>query len=279
MLTFLRDEDTVPNLKRLCMAGSQLLTDAGLFELGESSERRRDTLEYIDITFCNGTTYGATLPLRRLFSNNLVIRRQPAWLDGQFRTPFGEGEVHTYWADGTFSFTRPHESTGYVRHLRREGNVLCDSLQYIDFDAPPFWPAWVKYCYRPGVALQRVPSDGADDGLNAGEHSVLVGQLLIGLLPPMGLPSPPPALEVGGQAYFDVEGNPVAPAPDDGIPSAHLMVSRMPVMPPSEGHLMPPLELIERIEAFEAEMLEEIRQRRIHPLGEEVIHEALLQNR
>jgi len=68
-----------------------------------------------------------------------LLRRQPEWMDGTFLTPWGEehnllrgrrvsratadlvddaSQEHTYYADGSFQFSRASESRGWVCQCR-----------------------------------------------------------------------------------------------------------------------------------------------------------------
>ena len=182
----------LPQLTSLKMRKSNI-TDTGLLFLSQSSLMK--TLQYIDITYCRQTTYRGTLPLRQECSNLKVLRRQPSWMDGKYQTPFAahgeEVEVHTYWPDGSFQFSRAAQSSGYVCDLKEladnnndnnnnnncnneqqqqqqpqgdnnntmDGNFVCDKLQYNNFIPPGGWPQWAKTCYRPGVSLLRLEDE------------------------------------------------------------------------------------------------------------------------
>jgi hypothetical protein len=49
--------------------------------------------------------------------NNIVVRRQPTLLDGHYYCPWQVAEVHTYYPDGSFSFSRQTESKGWIIEL------------------------------------------------------------------------------------------------------------------------------------------------------------------
>lgn len=132
----------LPNVQHLAMARSEQVTDHGLAALSQHPTLH---LVSLDITFCSKTTYQGTLCVRDRYQATLqVLRRQPVWLDGQFQTPFRRDpsttrttsisnyhpasamtgreeadlyEQHTYYPDGTFSFTRPTQSRGYVTQV------------------------------------------------------------------------------------------------------------------------------------------------------------------
>jgi len=183
-----------PQLLTLQMARSEGVTNAGLEWLAAHNRHTTTNgvskLQVIDITFCNNTTYAGTFPLRDHLPHLQLLRRQPAWLDGKFHTPFNNNnaedavEVHTYWPDGTFCFSRNDQSNGFVASLEEwdfdktdsddddnnnpeeegEGDhhhhhhfYLGDKLQYNNFAPPWGWPEWARFAYRPGVCLLRLP--------------------------------------------------------------------------------------------------------------------------
>jgi hypothetical protein len=213
------------------------------------------SLEEIDITFCRRTTYIGTYFVRDGLPKLKLLHRAPKWLCGHFITPFGNtsntnnsnnnnnnrvgggepprgegggggsedinengnGEVHTYWVDGSFSFTRDAQSSGFVRDLwswkknggRGSGNssgrddgddddddynddcrFVGNKMQYnrVNDEEP------MSLAYRPGVSLLRLPPQvvqsggGKDDGTATSStrtvECVLVVQNLKGLKPP-----------------------------------------------------------------------------------------------
>ncbi|KAG8458478.1 hypothetical protein KFE25_004356 [Diacronema lutheri] len=250
-----------PSLAELDVSQSAALTDAGVLALLAQTAGRHAgpwrRLRVLDLTFCSRTTYGLVIELRARFdARPLVVRRLPSWLQGMFITPWGES--HTYFADGSFTFDRTVQAAGYVRWLaqvrpppalagaagsRDERALdarpfLTDSLQYIDFVPPPAWPPWMKFVYRPGVALcPRPPCAGAD---GAARH-VLVAQLLRGLRAPTALPPlPVDAVPIGGRVYYKRSGvdgervraaETVADAEEAEAADFEMMVSCMPVVP------------------------------------------------
>mmetsp|Transcript_22248 Transcript_22248/g.39125 ORF Transcript_22248/g.39125 Transcript_22248/m.39125 type:complete len:339 (+) Transcript_22248:1-1017(+) len=178
-------------------------------------------LEYIDMTFCRSTTFSGTFWLRDGLRNLRCIRRQPKWMDGHFHTPFGSEhnvEIHTYWPDGTFQFTRNEQSNGFVSDLyawKGDGNggidepsgstsqefyesvdFVGDKLQYNNSSLPHPLPIFTQYAYRPGVSLMKLPPEyevvehHVEKTKNDKSSSsclvscVLVAQTLDGLKPP-----------------------------------------------------------------------------------------------
>merc|ERR1719446_1162538 len=143
-------------------------------------------LREVDVTFCRGTTYAMTLALRRLLPNLKLIRRMPVWMTGQNLTPFADGkekEKHTYWADGSFSFTRSGESRGFVHQLQEgESGVVREALQYINYDSEGEWPPFAEFCYRPGVAVLR--ADGLTGDRNDYSSSIYVWEASDGMRAP-----------------------------------------------------------------------------------------------
>jgi len=207
------DNNNLPRLKTLKCRRSLPVTDLGLEYLSRSS--CRDTLQVVDITYCRNTTYQGTFPLRKRLTSLRLLRRQPEWLDGHFLTPFGGGgkaeaddddddleiinnnndddddhkrQIHTYYPDGTFSFSRYHQLNGFVCDLyeypddgddsspsttststststssagggsRCSADLVFDKLQYNNFRGKAGWPQWFRYCYRPGITLLYLPS-------------------------------------------------------------------------------------------------------------------------
>lgn len=150
---FLDTHAPLPNLKTLSMERSVNVTDRGLRRLANGGEARRQNFTSLIITFCRNTTYAETIYLREHLPNLRLIRRQPDWLDGQFYTPFAADgaptEVHTYWPDGTFTFSRNSQSAGFVCDLfpwdPNRLDFVGDKLQYNNFEFPPTFPAWFRY--------------------------------------------------------------------------------------------------------------------------------------
>jgi len=278
-------EELLPRLKHISMVRSKNITDRGLDYLSRG-EHRAQHLESVDITFCSKTTYDGTFVLRDRLLNLTCIRRQPEWLDGSFVTPFGltgepEAEIHIYWADGTFSFNRSTQSSGFVCELfewrNDDSNYLGDKLQYTDFQRPERWPEWCKYCYRPGVSLLRLQDKGHGESSSSDvvgsmimekqDRSVLVAQRLSGIRPPDDFPTLAncDVVPLGHSRFFDDRGYAI-PALDDrdipaatASPNATTMVSRMPVKPLPSGRLLPPDDIVQQNREFCAEMRQAVR--------------------
>lgn len=265
----------LPKLLRLCCARSPHLTDRGLDSLAADASGARAALREVDLTFCPGTSYGATIHLRRAQPSLQLIRRLPVWLEGRFLTPFaGAGaavETHTYYADGTFDFKRAQQSRGYVRYLREadveDEGFLYDSLQYCNFEGGPGWPHWARFLYRPGVAVRAAARDEAllapgVDSPAAGRgqkvtQQVLVAQGLTGMWAPVEWPRvPDAAVPLGGVVLMRQDGTqfPVGTRLDETLEDdAAAMVSCMEVQPLQQT--MPPDSLVMEIEDFERERL------------------------
>lgn len=312
-----RSKLLLPNLEALSMVGSRDINSAGILLLGQRAVIvANDTttsathLRHLNITFCPKISYGATLKLRQMLPNPLVIRRQPEWLDGHFETPFaGSGEtveIHTYYPDGSFRFTRSQQSAGFVAHLFRwsdrlasvggRGDVglenevpsigndnddnddfLGDKLQYIDFDANE-WPGWTRFAYRPGVSLRRVPDECVmgKDGKEEIIRSVLVAQCRRGYRPPSNFPKQGQQddMPLNETRYFREDASAIPeydPSEDDGSSGQVTMVSKMRVRPLSSNELVPPTDLLDRIGAF----VEEMASTDIPPNGEDIINSVL----
>jgi len=265
----------LPRLSTLVCVECPLLTDDGLGSL--ASDPIRCTLRSIDLTFSEGTSYGATIVLRRALPGLELIRRQPASFDGCFLTPFGEGrvEIHTYYADGSFKFSRTQQSKGYVRFLKKKPNedFFYDSLQYSDFRGVMGWPPWAQFFYRPGVALKFATSM---DGSSA--RNVLVAQLLSGIRAPEAWPPVADDKVPLGQSVYIREDGEVLLSQAPGEAAEHgaaAMVSRMEVQ--QLESLMPPASLVDEIEAFELERkrFEDVQRVEVLVAMEEHLHRFL----
>ena len=227
------DLQLFPNLEKIRMRHCKV-TDVGLQYLSQSLSATRNNLKTVDIAFTD-TTYDGTFVLRDNIPSLQLIRRQPEWLDGQFHTPFN-GEIHTYYADGSFSFDREFQSNGFVVELYQFGeNYLGDKLQYNNFEPPAGWPPWARFCYRPGVSLLRLKN-----------NTVLVGQMTSGIRPPNDLELMKSAQDIVPSCqsrYFDPLTHSVSPPDPDLFTQTLVMVSKMRVEP--LGQLMPPAELVD----------------------------------
>lgn len=269
----------VPNLSWLRCQNSLRLTDEGIGSLAVDLECRLN-LEEIDLTFCRNTTYGVTLRLRRALPGLKLIRRQPSFLDGHFVTPFGGSsiEIHTYYADGAFDFSRREQSRGYVHYFEdkhfHDGNngFLKDSLQYCNFDGTDMgWPEFARFLYRPGVAIRQ----GRPFHDASCTESVLVAQHLNGMHAPDTWPPISDAeVPLGQSIYFDDAGArlPHGLSMQDAIGhGAESLISRMEVRPLE--CLMPPSDLVEELEAFE--QLREAFEGLLQPHGVEMMQLSL----
>jgi len=250
---FLKHCGTVfPSLQHLQMVNSQTITDKGLWDLSLTTTTTHP-LKSLDITYCRNTTYGGTFCLRKdpsqqdtSSNHGILIRRQPSCLDGRFVTPFQDGregqEIHTYWADGSFSFERTSQSEGFVCDLwpwsddvndstamgisatyrkndhtnendyhyenkedphQHHGHLfLGDKLQFNNVRVPPSWPDHSALFFRPGVSLLLCNDD-------RGERSIWVSQCLHGCLPPRNFPKRhhTALVPLGQSAYFSREGD------------------------------------------------------------------------
>ena len=110
--------------------------------------RHSRSLVEVDFTFCPAIRYTVAAQLRRAVPSLRTVRRLPVWLTGVFHCPWGE--QHSYWPDGSFSFTRATQSRGAVHELEECGGgaFLKDSLMYIDA------PAWLGRGPQQGVFLR-----------------------------------------------------------------------------------------------------------------------------
>jgi len=255
----IRLAELLQSLSSLVCVGSPQLTDAGLMGLSQVLGPG-SALREVDLTFCQNTTYGATIRLRKELPCLELVRRQPRCFDGRFVTPFGGStvEAHTYYADASFSFTRHSQSRGYVRFLtQHENGFYTDSLQYSNFGEQHGLPAFCKYLYRPGVALRQC-ANLEQPGPHGSIRNVLVAQALSGFRAPEEWPPVPDDGVPLGESVFVTAGGLPLPrglgmeeARDRGATG---MVSRMEVIPLEAS--MPPLDgpLVNEIEEFQREM-------------------------
>jgi len=264
---FLRNlTGALPNLTVLRCMKSPQVSDEGLGGLLADRHFRR-ALKELDLTQCRNTSYGITIRLRRMLPSLQLIRRQPAHLDGQFVTPFGGAveETHTYYADGSFDFSRHEQSRGYVRFFEErqcttsdglQDTFLTDSLQYCNFDGVDMgWPDFAKFLYRPGVAV-REGNVACATGNSV--KSVLVAQNVRGMFAPdVWPPIPDEEVPIGERFFLNEADERLSPdiRMDEALShGASTMLSRMEVR--HLQTLMPPDELVDEIEAFEHTRLE-----------------------
>ena len=211
----LRDA-AVPTLQELDISSCPGVTNLGVYILFTRGPLRT-SLQYLDITFTS-TNYSVVLKLRAI-RPDLTIRRQPKWLDGHFQCPWSE--VHTYHADGSFTFTRDRESKGFVWTLTDHGHYYSDKLQYLNAYMLP------HTLFRPGVLLKRAP-----------DH-VLVAQARWQLDPPRDMP--PATL------YEDLPiGQSMQIATEEGL----VLVSKMNVMALKPQEVNPPKDLVDEIQQY-----------------------------
>jgi hypothetical protein len=240
-LRHLEHEQAVPLLKHLSLAQSMHVTDAGLESLTRNSIRCQ-TLESIDITYCRRTTYAGTFILRDELTNLKLIRRQPEWLDGMYETPFENDHLHTYWADGTFSFSRDSLNSGYVcDYFEWDDARVGTKVQYNDLTAlNDMFPDGLNSHYRPGVSIKRL----------TGEKAILVAQLQRGIFQPKDYPilSQKDACPIGESIYLNENGVAIIQENDNAHDSRYVMISHIPMRPLES--FMPPPELVKRNRAF-----------------------------
>ncbi|CAB9524200.1 expressed unknown protein [Seminavis robusta] len=246
----------LPRLSVIRMRRSLGVTDRGLEYLTRNTTDR--TLEEIDITFCQNTTYQGTFVLRDKLPQLKLLRRQPEWLDGQFHTPIAptddgsQVEIHTFWPDGTFSFNRATQSKGFVLdwNEQRKGDqqptIVTLRHQYNNFVPPPGWnPASVddifRFAYRPGMCLLQLPSAPGCD-----ERLVLLATPLRRLKAPTCMERVSRVagqIPEGSSRYVDPCTLKVHMELDMERWEHWLLVSKMKVYPLQD--LMPPAELVE----------------------------------
>jgi len=174
-----------PALQSLQMVGSNGLSGAGLACLGRTEERSGlKDLQYIDVTFCPNVSYEDTLALRgTLHRSDVLIRRQPAWLDGYDDSVF-QDKFYIYWPDGSFYMERREEAPlkmtkGFVSELRMIDNDprhLRRTLQPTDMQPmllAPYddWPTWTRFMLKPIVNVMHVEGNDDDDRGKAEEEA------------------------------------------------------------------------------------------------------------
>lgn len=167
----------VPSLTHLDLRGCKQITDAGVRALGV----RTQSLQSIDLCFCPLVTYATAAVLRAGCPSLSLVRRQPPWLDGSFETPWGE--THTYHPDGSFAFSRAHESRGWISQLVDHRTHVEARLVYANVEMDD--DAGDAHNGRIGV-LVRGHIDPAGGGC------VLVVQSLDAPEPPICFPNIPP---------------------------------------------------------------------------------------
>jgi hypothetical protein len=246
----------MPLLHTLLLAHNYGVTDEGLADIGADTNRCLN-LKLLDITRCNGSTYSGTLPLRRQLRHpEMVIRRQPKWMDGKYATPDG---FLTCWADGTFEYARDFFNFGFVAMFfewQQSHNLPSDThpdmcpygrrLQFVN--DPPDWDAHRILTYTAGVAC--VPVLTAHDA----PQSVVVAQSLRQLQPPFFAPARFnfASWPIGESRYFKTPQSP------SGVErtfiaigsslNADVKLTRMKVTPIDQ--LMPPQQVVQEIEHF-----------------------------
>ena len=96
------------------LCGAEGCTDAGVVALLANVPR----LRCIDAAGCEHVTHAAA----QLAAGRVLVRRLPPWFARAWRCVqhrhIPEGEVHRYFDDGSFSFTRAAQSAGWVTSWR-----------------------------------------------------------------------------------------------------------------------------------------------------------------
>jgi hypothetical protein len=263
LLQIIGRNELLPELRHLSMVGSVGVDDEGLRAIAQG-EARRENLRSIDITFCQNTSYQVTLWLRENLPNLSLIRRQPEWMDGRFETPFENDGIHTYYADGSFSYERQEWSKGWIVRVQPwEISKPCHvstKLQFSKTGPLLGLPTHFEYIYRPGVSLLRLPPE--DD-----TRTVLVAQCMNGILPPRNYPKEEhKTLPVG-----------VSHVENDSNGGQQIMITRLRIYPFTENEsCMPPAGLVEENMA-RARSIEdhEAQHGRILPRQEVALHVLL----
>lgn len=230
----------LPHLRSLSMVGSLRVSDRGLAYLSNANDFT-STIQTIDITFCRNTTYAATFGLRDNFEGLRLLRRQPAWMDGSFTTPFeGEETLHTYYADGSVQMDRVSASCGYIAQFgvrdadTSNPDFASFNLQYTNY-MPGAFPNMIRLFYRPPVSFLRL-----------NDTEVLFAQPLNGMRAPQDCPRPelvhllPQANSYG---YLDRQGQWVNHETAHGCLIGRMHVAKIDTP-------MPPADLVEQNRVF-----------------------------
>jgi len=174
-----------------------------------------------------------------------VVRRQPEEFDGQFYCPWGE--VHSYYADGSFEFSRNVESIGWVCFLEKcvdaknGGEFWRDRLRYINAH-----DVLVSRYQRPGVLLKPLMhcvyenAERLIGGFNTlATDDVLVLQDRYSLAPPAAFPPVHTESIKSGSTVLLSDWR-----------DQSLMCSRMRLSRFHDGNRMPPPALYAKLVAF-----------------------------
>jgi hypothetical protein len=281
-------QNLMPSLQHLSMVSSEAVTSQGFMSLTEESadddffvKYRQPNLRYIDITFSPRISYESTLLVRARLQNGVVIRRQPSWMDGRFETNFDNDGIHSYWADGSFSYEREGASSGYVDEVflwdETNQDHVGDKLQFTNFTPPATWPNWARFFYRPGVSLLRTPEEEGQEHEGSEGRTIIVAQLLAGMRPPRDYPQKQHRnLPVGVTQHFNLQGDLITEDDPDFRDHRHLIVTRMRVFPLES--LMPPQEIVDQNSAFLRDYkrsLLDIESRGGAAAFEQILHDAL----
>ncbi len=194
--------------------------------------RHSRSLVEVDFAFCPMIRFTVAAQLRRAVPSLRVVRRLPSWLTGVFHCPWGED--HSYWPDGSFSFTRATQSRGAVHELEEydDGAFLKDALIYTD------GPAWLGRGPQQGVFLRMIERDElpeAERWPKGDRNQVLVAQSMehwnqLSTFPDVAAAEVPltdsvrvsaPGMD-GREITAMVSRMQVDPLPDDGQPPASL---------------------------------------------------------
>lgn len=146
----------LPSIKRLNLRGIDIIPQQFNCILEYCSN-----LEYIDCTFCQEISYEQVLYLKHKLPN-CTIRRLPTWMTGDVTVPWAPDEIHTYYIDGSFVFTRDQQARGFVNKLAKCADCVRDYIQYVDYPFPP------DQCWndRAGVLAR-----------NSGDNYILIAQV------------------------------------------------------------------------------------------------------
>lgn len=146
--------EQLPCLEVLDLRNQPQVTNRGVRQLASSSSSLAATLVEVDLTACPLVGYSIVQQLHARCPRLRLVRRLPAWLVGWTTTC--NGEKHTYYADGSFEFTRDTEARGWVAQCRvdeQTGDVET-RLIYID-DPEGLWGPQA-HNGRVGVLIRRV---------------------------------------------------------------------------------------------------------------------------
>jgi len=258
--------EQLPSLEVLDLQGQPQLTNRGVRQL--ASGCLGQSLTELDLTYCPLLGYAVVLHMRSHCARLRLVRRLPRWMVGWATTP--NGERHTYYADGSFQFSRDTESTGWVAQCRPSVDEPEDCwetrLVYVD-DPEGLWGPQA-HNGRVGVLVRRVHATGdasdertaaapaaarekaADaatlDAATADTVTAHAGPVDVCIVQSLRVPEPPPAFPQLPETSLPACGATRTFRKVDG----GVMCSRLRIIPLLPAEPSPPAELTAKLVAF-----------------------------